>query len=265
MADKRNIYFISDTHLGATYIADRRAHERAVAEWIESIIPDAAELYMLGDILDYWYEYRTVAPRGYLRFFGALARLVDSGTRVVWFTGNHDIWLFDYLRDELGVEIVDGSLTADLFGLRLFLAHGDGVGKLKPGFRLMRTLFRNRFCQLLFAAVHPRWTIPFAHRWSTSSRDYSPEVPVCESPQTEPLVVWAREEALRRPDIDCFIFGHRHLLLAEKAGENAEVVILGDWIHHYSWARLDPDGHLTLWRRGQGPEPEKVADIAFRH
>lgn len=114
------VYFISDMHLGASYFPDRHAHERLVVSFLESIASDADELYMLGDVLDYWFEYRYVVPRGYVRFFGALARLADRGVKIHWFTGNHDIWLFDYLRDEIGIEVVDGYSVRDIFGKRFF-------------------------------------------------------------------------------------------------------------------------------------------------
>ncbi|MDE5810962.1 MAG: UDP-2,3-diacylglucosamine diphosphatase, partial [Muribaculaceae bacterium] len=169
MADKK-IYFISDLHLGATYDNQSRAKERGVVDWLQSIEDDVSELYMLGDVLDYWFEYRTVVPRGYIRFFGQLARMVDRGVKITWMIGNHDIWLFDYLRDEIGITVVDGSLEKELNGLKFYMAHGDGVGRLPLGFRFIRSVFRNRVCQKLYSAIHPRWTIPFAHRWSTHSR-----------------------------------------------------------------------------------------------
>lgn len=166
----KKVYFLSDLHLGASYFADPRAKERAVVQWLDSIKNTAAEIYLLGDILDYWYEYRTVVPRGYVRFLGKLAELSDAGVKLHWFIGNHDIWIFDYLPSEIGVEVIDGSVEREIMGKRFFLAHGDGVGRHEWSFALIRGIFRNKFCQWLFAAVHPRWTIPFAHRWSSHSR-----------------------------------------------------------------------------------------------
>ena len=165
------IYFISDLHLGASYLP-RRESEARVVRFLEQIADDATQLYLLGDILDYWYEYRHVVPRGFVRFFGALARLADSGVKITWLTGNHDIWLFDYLRDELGITVIDGSLSASLMGSRFYLAHGDRLGNEPAGFKLIQRTFRNRFCQLLFAAVHPRWTVPLGFGWSCRNRDY---------------------------------------------------------------------------------------------
>ena len=239
MAEKK-VYFFSDAHLGATYIDDPRRHEQRLVDWLMSIKDDAAEIYMLGDVLDYWYEYRTVVPRGYVRFFGTLAALADSGVKIYWFIGNHDIWLFDYLRDEIGLTVVDGYLVKDILGKRFFMSHGDGIGKLKPSFRLMRWIFRNKFCQKLYAAIHPRWTIPFAHGWSSSSRDFEHYVPLENvDPKSEPLVQWAEEYSIAHPGIDYFLFGHRHVLLRHALQSDGEVVILGDWIRHFTYACFD--------------------------
>ena len=120
-----------------------------VVRFLDSIKDDADVIYLLGDILDYWYEYRYVVPRGFVRFFGKLAELHDRGIRIVWFIGNHDIWIFDYLPSELGVEIVDGYLDEEIDGKHFLMTHGDGIGKLKPSFKLLRRLFRNRVCQRL--------------------------------------------------------------------------------------------------------------------
>jgi len=236
------VYFISDLHLGATYFPDPGKWERRVVRFLDSIAADASELYMLGDILDYWYEYRNVVPRGYIRFFGALARLADRGVKIHWFIGNHDIWLFDYLRDEIGLEIVDGYTVREILGKRFFLTHGDGVGKLKPTFRFLRWMFRNKVCQRLYAAIHPRWTIAFAHGWSKSSRGFDKrDVPTFEGEEREPLVAFSRGY-LRDVDsaVDFFVYGHRHILLDLPLNRRGcRMIILGDWIYHFSYGVFD--------------------------
>ena len=174
---RANTYFLSDFHLGARYFEEPRETERRVVDFLDSIKGDAKEVYLLGDILDYWFEYRYVVPRGFTRFFGKIAELTDLGVKVYWFIGNHDIWIFDYLPNELGVEVIDGEVTKEIDGKVFFLAHGDGVGKQPRSFRMLRSLFRNRFCQKLYSAIHPRWTIPFALSWSNSSRKGDDEYP----------------------------------------------------------------------------------------
>ncbi len=238
---RKPVYFISDMHLGARYLQPAREYEARVVRFLDSIAGKASELIMLGDVLDYWYEYRTVAPRGHLRFFGALARVADSGVRVTWFRGNHDIWLFDYLRDEIGITIEDGTVLREIMGRRFMLAHGDGVGKTGAGFRFIRAMFRNRFLQVLYSGIHPRWTIPFAHRWSASSRDFQKyEEPVFD-PATDPLLAYCRRYDAEHPgEVDYFIFGHRHIMADEPVNTSgARMIILGDWITHFSYGVFD--------------------------
>lgn len=151
----KKIYFASDFHLGARYIENPIEYERRIVRWLDSIKQDAGTLYLLGDILDYWYEYRYVVPKGFTRFFGKLAELSDNDIDIHWFIGNHDIWIFDYLPHELGITIHDGTLITEIGGKRFFLSHGDNVGKRPMTLRFLRKIFRNRFCQYLYAAIHP--------------------------------------------------------------------------------------------------------------
>lgn len=246
-------YFISDIHLGANYIADHKAHERRVVSFLRSIASDAKRLYLLGDILDYWWEYRTVVPRGFTRFFGALAELADSGVEIVWFKGNHDIWIFDYLPEEIGLTVHDGIMVAELDGKRFLLEHGDGVGKLPWSFRRLRGLFRCRFAQRLYAAIHPRWTIGFAHSWSSHSRKsggYIPREGVGES-----LVEFAESYNLTHtPKIDYFIFGHQHVILEKNLRDGCKMLIIGDWISKFSYAVWDGTELKMMTYRGQNGE-----------
>lgn len=236
-------YFISDLHLGAPYISDPRAHEARIVSWLEAIAPDAARLYMLGDVMDYWYEYRTVAPRGHVRFLGALARLADSGCEIVWLKGNHDIWIFDYLPREIGLRVVDGTFTCELDGKRFLLEHGDGVGEIDRGYALMRRVFRNRFCQLLYGAIHPRWTIAFAHGWSGKSRKSAPvATPALIERDTARLRSFAENTNASEPGrpFDYFVFGHLHLpSLTEIAAGGAKMVVLGDAYRSFSYGEWD--------------------------
>lgn len=235
------VYFLSDLHLGAKYLPDQHAAERRVVDFLLQECMGASDVYLMGDVLDYWYEYRTVVPRGYVRFFGALARLVDAGVKVHWFIGNHDIWLFDYVRDEIGVEVVDGYVTRDILGKKFFLSHGDGVGKLSPGFRFIRWMFRNPVCQKMYSAIHPRWTIPFAHAWSSSNRAFDKyHTEHFEGVDKEPQAVFALDY-LRNvdPSINYFVFGHRHVLADVPLTPTCQLVILGDWISQFSYGRFD--------------------------
>ncbi len=239
MAERTTTYFISDIHLGASYIKDPRAHEKRVVDFLHHIKPDCKRLFLLGDILDYWWEYRTVVPRGFTRFFGALAELADSGVEITWFKGNHDIWISDYLPNEIGFTLHDGTMVTELDGRRFLMEHGDGVGRLPWSFRKLRALFRNRIAQRLYAAIHPRWTIGFAHSWSSHSRKKGGYTPTERAGDN--LVDFARayNADSGNEKIDYFIFGHCHTLLQKTLPEGGEIIILGDWISRFSYAKWD--------------------------
>ena len=242
-------YFLSDLHLGAPYLGDYRENERRIVNFLDSIKENAETIYLLGDILDYWYEYRYVVPRGYVRFFGKLAELSDSGVRIVWLKGNHDIWIFDYLPNELGIEVRDGSIIEEIRGKKFFLSHGDGVGKMKPSFRFLRGLFRNRVCQWMFSGIHPRWTIPFAYNWSRHSRMEGEGRDVPEEKLLENLKEFVTANHRQHPDIDYYVFGHIHILSRIEIEKGCEMIILGEWIRTFSYAKFGETGlELAKWR-----------------
>lgn len=246
-----SVYFLSDLHLGAPYFPDSREAERRVVAFLEHIRHDAETIYLLGDVLDYWYEYRYVVPRGFVRFFGKLAELSDSGIRIVWLIGNHDIWINDYIPSELGVEVIDGSLEETIYGHRVYMAHGDGVGKLPRSFRMLRAIFRNKWCQRAYSGIHPRWTVPFAYNWSRHSRKQGEQRGVPDNAVLGGLRAFAREEHVLHPEIEYFIFGHVHVLTREVVGPGCEMVVLGEWIHTFSYAVLTPGGlKLLKWEGG---------------
>ena len=239
--NKNLTYFASDFHLGASYIKDPRQHETMIVDWLKSIEKKCQRLYLVGDILDYWYEYKTVVPRGFVRFFGQLASMSDSGTEIIWFIGNHDIWIFDYLPNELGIKIVDGSLIENIEGKTFYITHGDGIGKLPGGFRFIRGMFRNRFLQKLYAGIHPGLTIPFAHGWSSRSRkgNNASESEYTAPEGMESAVKWGREYAAEHPEINYIIIGHHHSELDETFRDGCRMIILGDWISKFSYAVFD--------------------------
>lgn len=249
MTTRKNTYFLSDFHLGARYLGDEKEHERRIVAFLESVKDDAREIYLLGDILDYWFEYKYVVPRGFVRFFGKLAELTDAGVKIYWFIGNHDIWIFDYLPNELGVEVIDGSLVKEICGKVFYMTHGDGVGRTPRSFKLLRSFFRNKFCQKLYSGIHPRWTIPFALGWSHTSRAGDTMPPFGAN---EPLEEFAKNYQ-SKPEVDYFIFGHRHVAINKVINEKSRMIILGDWINEYTYAVFD--GTNVTLKKWQNPRP----------
>lgn len=245
-------YFISDVHLGARYIGDARAHENRVVSFLRSIERDAKALYLLGDILDYWFEYRTVVPRGYVRFFGQLARMADAGIKIVWFTGNHDIWLFDYLRDEIGIEIVDakGGIARLIDGTLFYMGHGDMFGRQPAGYRILRSVFHNKVCQKLYSGLHPRWTLPFAHGWSSHSRkgQCMPPTPRLSDRARAAVMEEAARLCAEYPDLRYIVIGHHHVAVDEPVASGCRLIVLGNWISESTYAVFDgSELHLREW------------------
>lgn len=233
--------FLSDLHLGANYISDHHAHEKKICRFLLENASDADQIYLLGDILDYWYEYKYVVPRGFVRFFGTLASLADKGVKITWLTGNHDIWLFDYLKNEIGIEVIDASSIERRISGKLFvMAHGDRIGSSNLSFKVICRLFRSKVCQRLFASIHPRWTVPFAHRWSSNSR-YSHQLIDNEESEHRKLIIEDAHTLLKAyPDANYIILGHHHVALEENlAGSKAIVMVLGDWIENFTYAVFD--------------------------
>lgn len=244
-SSRTKIYFASDAHLGARFHRDPRAVEKRLVRWLDSIQHEARAIWFLGDMFDYWYEYKYVVPKGHTRFLGKLAELADSGVEVHIFIGNHDIWMFDYLPSEIGAIVHREPLTVDLLGKRFFLAHGDEVDHRSRTFRVIRAVFRNRFCQWLYSGIHPRWTFGFALGWSLSSRksglkkQEEAAQPDYKGENGEYLIAFAKEHLKAHPDINFFIFGHRHILLDLMLSRTSRILIAGDWMQYFSYVEWD--------------------------
>ena len=243
----KNIYFLSDAHLGSLAIDHSRMHERRLVRFLDNIKHKAAAIYLLGDMFDFWYEYRYVVPKGYSRFLGKLYELTEMGVESHYFIGNHDIWAYSYLADECGVVLHREPLTTELYGKVFFLDHGDGLGDPDPKFKFIRSIFRNRLCQCLFSAIHPRWGMAFGLNWAKHSRlkRKDGEEPPYMGEHKEPLVCFTKAYMKEHPNVDFFIYGHRHIELDLQLSKKARIIILGDWISQFSYAVYDGE-HLFI-------------------
>lgn len=237
----RPVYFLSDAHLGSRAIQHGRMHERRLVNFLDSIKHKAAAVYMLGDMFDFWYEYKMVVPRGYTRFLGKVSELTDLGVEVHFFIGNHDIWCSDYLEKECGVILHRQPLTTEIYGREFYLAHGDGLGDPDKKFKILRSMFHNRFLQKAFSNIHPRWSIDFGLSWAKHSRLKHDEEgePQYLGEQNEHLVVYSKEYLKTHPEINFFIYGHRHIELDLMLSKTSRILILGDWIKLFSYAVFD--------------------------
>lgn len=235
------IYFISDAHLGSLALKHRRTQERRLVHFLDQIKHKAGAIYMLGDMFDFWHEYSHVVPKGYTRFLGKISELTDMGVEVHYFTGNHDLWMRNYLQEECGVILHRSPLTIELGDSVFYLAHGDGLGCEERGFKLLRGIFHNPLCQRLFAALHPRWGMSFGLNWAKHSRLKRPngDEPPFMGEEREDLVRYAKDYSTTHPDINYLLFGHRHIELDLSLPSGARMLILGDWIKLFTYAVYD--------------------------
>lgn len=238
MAGKGKIFFASDFHLGLPTGSPPVEREKKVVAWLNSVAPDASGFYLLGDIFDFWWEYRKVVPRGFTRFLGKISEITDSGIPVHFFTGNHDMWVSDYLSSECGMTLHTSPVTRQLNGKLFHLAHGEGLGSKDKGYAFLLSVFHNKPLRTLYSALHPSIGIGIGHKWSLSSRLVKGVRKDFLGEENEDLIRYARS-VLSDEKIDYFIFGHRHLGMTYHLNEGPRIVFLGDWIRSGSYAEWD--------------------------
>ena len=236
----KNVYFLADAHLGSWAIPHGRMQERRVVSFLDSIKEKAAAVYMLGDMFDFWHEYRYVVPKGYTRLLGKISELTDLGVEVHFFTGNHDLWCGHYLETECGVTLHREALTTEIYGKVFFLAHGDGLDVTVKKYLILRSVFHNKVCQKLFASIHPRWGMFFGLNWAKNSRrKHADAEGFFYGEEKDGMAVFARKYLATHSDINYFIFGHRHVDVDFMLSDTARFIILGDWITKFSFAVFD--------------------------
>lgn len=243
----KNVYFLSDAHLGSLAIEHRRTQERRIVRFLDSIKHKAAAIYLLGDMFDFWNEYRYVVPKGFTRFLGKISELTDMGVEVHFFTGNHDIWTYGYLEEECGMTVHYKPITTEIYGKVFYLAHGDGLGDPDGKFKLLRRIFHNCTCQRLLNAVHPRWGMWLGLTWAKHSRlkHADGKEPAFMGEDKEHLVLWTKEYMKQHSDIDYFIYGHRHIELDLVLSRKSRMMIIGDWIWQFTYVVFDGE-HIFL-------------------
>lgn len=247
----KSIYFLSDVHLGSKTMTNDLEREKHLIRFINSIQENCESLWLMGDIFDFWFEYKHSVPKGHTRLLGKLSELTDAGVEVHLFTGNHDIWIFDYLSIECGV-IIHRKKTEQITLNRkqILLGHGDGLNPKDFGFRLIRSVFHSKIAQTLFRWIHPDCGIAFGKKWSSHSRKSQGGVKVLDylGDEKEDSVVYANNYITKHPDIDYVIFGHRHLPFEVKLNNGATYINTGDWLTQFTFAELTANGELTLKR-----------------
>jgi len=235
----KKIFFASDFHLGVPNAEESRLREKRIVQWLETIRSEAHSIYLMGDIFDFWFEYKHVIPKGFIRLQGKLAELRDQGIPIYFFTGNHDMWMFDYFPTELGIPILRDNQVLEVGNQKLMIGHGDGLGPGDHTYKLIKKFFNSKICQWLFARIHPNLGIAIANRWSRKSRITNMKrEEKFEGNEGEYLWVYCTEVE-QRDHHDFYIFGHRHLPLDLKIGERGRYINLGEWVHHNTYAVYD--------------------------
>jgi len=231
----KKVYFSSDNHLGAPTAEASKPREQKFLRWLDHIRPNAHAIFLMGDLFDFWFEYKTVVPKGFVRVLGKLAEFRDSGIEIYFFVGNHDLWMSGYFEKELGIPVYHDPKIFTINDSVFFLGHGDGLGPKDKGYKRMKKIFRDPFFQWLFRWVHPDIGVRLGHYFSVKNKLISgDEDQVFLGEENEWLVAYAKRK-LETAHYDYFIFGHRHLPMEVDLGQQATYFNLGDWISHYTF------------------------------
>jgi UDP-2,3-diacylglucosamine hydrolase len=248
LAAGKKVYFLSDFHLGAPDEKASRVREAQIVQFLQTARQDAAAIFIVGDIFDFWFEYKEVVPKGFVRLLGCLASINDAGIPIHIFTGNHDLWMQDYLTKEIGASVYFSAKEFIFSGKQFFVAHGDGLGPGDEGYKFLKKIFTNPICKFLFRWMHPDLGIKLANFFSSQSRiktGSSDEIFLGED--KEWLIIYSKELS-QTNKANYFIFGHRHYALDLKISENARYINLGDWIRSNTYAVFDGnDLQLKKW------------------
>lgn len=251
---KKKVYFASDFHLGAPNKTTSLEREKKIVRWLDSIKEDASEIYLLGDVFDFWFEYKQAIPKGFVRLQGKIAELTDQGIKIHWFIGNHDMWIFDYIPEELGVELHRTEIVKEFEGKKFYIGHGDGLGPGDKGYKFIKAVFRNKVCQWLFARVHPNLGIAVANYFSRKSRASTGQSDSTFYGEEKEMLIQFCKSELSKEHYDFFIFGHRHLPIQHDLSEKSKYINLGDWINYYTYGVFDGEKFELLSFETLNPE-----------
>jgi len=238
-------YFASDFHLGVPTYEESLTREKKIVRWLSKIESDCETLFLMGDVFDFWYEYTTVVPKYYTRLLGKLASMTDAGIKIYFFKGNHDMWTFDYLTKEVGLEVIDEELVTTINETTLYLHHGDALWKGETSYKLVRKIFRSRWAIWLFHRLHPNFGIGLANYLSVSSRKKNGVKDELDIPLEKEYQYQFAMDHSTKNDVDYYILGHRHKPMDVPIRDKARLINLGDWINKYTYAVLE-DSNVTL-------------------
>ena len=246
----KKVFFASDNHLGAPNFEKSRKREKIFINWLEHIRKEAAAIFLLGDLFDFWFEYKKVVPKGFVRVLGKLAEITDSGIPIYFFVGNHDLWMRDYFEKELNIKVFFRPKEFEINGKTFFLAHGDGLGTNDIGYKRMKKVFTNPVLNYFFRWLHPDIGVSIAQYFSLKNKLISGKEQKTFLGREKEFLIQYCEKKLKERNRDFFIFGHRHLPLSIDLNEKAKYINLGDWINYYTYAEFDgKETKLKEWKK----------------
>lgn len=235
----KKIYFISDLHLGIPDEKKTLEREKLFCKWCDEIKNDAAELFIVGDLFDFWFEYKHVVPRGFVRTIGKLAELSDGGLPITFFTGNHDQWMTDYFEKELKIKVNRKPQQYEWNGKKIYVGHGDGLGKGDSGYKMMKLIFNNQFLKWMFTRLHPNFAVWLGKKWSRNNKLLNGKHEEKFLGEDKEWLIGYCRNILLKEHFDYFVFGHRHLAMDYNLSETSHYINLGDWLSFYSYAVFD--------------------------
>ncbi len=244
ISSSKKIYFLSDFHLGAPNYDASLIREKRIVQFLDEIKKDAAIIFIVGDLFDFWYEYRTVVPKGYTRILGKLAELTDSGIAMHFFVGNHDMWMSGYFEKELNIPVYYEPKAFEWNGKKFLIGHGDGLGPGDEGYKFIKKIFRNKFCQWLFGILPPAVGVGLANYFSRKSRAATGQLDEHFLGEENEWLITYCKEVLQNQYFDYLVFGHRHLPIDFKLKDGSRYINLGDWINYCTYAVFDGDNLL---------------------
>ncbi len=236
----QKIYFASDFHLGVDAKLTSKQREKRIIHWLDECKKDASAIFLVGDLFDFWFEYKRTIPKGFSRFQGKLAEIVDEGIDLFIFTGNHDLWMFGYFEEEIGAKVIYEPIELKINKTSILIGHGDGVGPGDEGYKFLKRIFTNRFFQWCFHRLHPNFGIGIANFWSQKSRAQANNTEQTFQGESEWLWSFSKETE-KTHHYDYYIFGHRHLPLELEAGPNSTYINLGEWLTNETYAVYESD------------------------
>ena len=234
----KKVYFASDFHLGAPDNKRSLEREKKIIRWLDTIKIDAAAIFLVGDIFDFWFEYKHVIPKGFIRFQAKLLELKDLGIPIIFFTGNHDMWMFDYFEKEFGIPIYRTADTFWIAGKKIRIGHGDGLGPGDHFYKFLKIFFNSKLCKWAFSWLHPNIGVGIAQYWSGKSRLSNTQADDSYKGEKEWLLQYCKEFQLKEHH-DLYIFGHRHLPIDVEVSQNSKYINLGEWVQYYTYLSLD--------------------------